>query len=154
MATVMLPRVLNNITIPSCITKHFAHRRRYFKKSFQVITLLEYSFSEGIPVFQRSKSSKFCACGGLRVSFGASRGMPSRLTNSICLLKFSALRAECLPAKGTQSVYWVSEFFLRRRRGTLKSVSVAHALTKKLYSSAEIFIIALVPKHFFHWVLV
>ena len=62
------------------------------------ITILECIFSEGIRDFQRSKSSKFPACGGLRLSFSELRGMPSRLRTSIGLHKFSALRAECLPA--------------------------------------------------------
>ena len=68
-----------------------------FLEVFKCFTLRKCIFSEGIRVFQRSKSSKFSACGGLRLSFRASRGMPSLLRSSICLHKFSALRAECLP---------------------------------------------------------
>ena len=70
----------------------------FFFRIFKGITILECIFSEGIRDFQRSKSSKFPACGGLRLSFSELRGVPSRLRNLIGIHKFSALRAECLPA--------------------------------------------------------
>ena len=54
---------------------------------FKGITILECIFSEGIRDFQRSKSSKFPACGGLRLSFSELRGVPSRLRNSIGIHK-------------------------------------------------------------------
>ena len=94
--------------------------------------LLEWLFSEGFESSRGLNPQKFSACVGLRLGFRSSRNAFPLKELDLSTTNFPRFARNAFPLKKLDLSTQILRFQRRRRRGTPKSVSVAHALTHRV----------------------